>query len=112
LFKIVEMAVAETSATAIFLCIFVKSTQFHAPNFYCELCIPVLCKEIERGIIIMEKTLLSVPETMRYLGLGRNTVLRLLREEPFGCQIGSRLYANRVLLDQWLERQCRKDFRR
>lgn len=60
----------------------------------------------------MEKVLLSVPEVMDYLGLGRHTVLRLLREENFGCMIGRRLYANKPLLDRWLENQCRNAFRR
>ena len=54
-----------------------------------------------------EKILLSVPEVMAYLGLGRNTVLALLRNENFGCVIGKRYYANRILLDKWLELQCR-----
>jgi len=60
----------------------------------------------------MEKVLLSVPETMEYLGLGRHTVLKMLREEEFGCQIGCRLYANKILLDRWLERQCRSNRKR
>lgn len=57
-----------------------------------------------------EKILLTVPETMKYLGLGRNKVLELLHEEPFGCKIGGRLYANRKLLEKWLSDQCKKIF--
>lgn len=60
----------------------------------------------------MSKVLLSVPETMEYLGLGRNMTLKLLREENFGCRIGKRLYSNKILLDKWLENQCRHAFRR
>lgn len=55
-----------------------------------------------------EKILLNVPETMAYLGLGRKQTMELMREEPFGCKIGARLYANRRLLDRWLEQKCKR----
>lgn len=58
-----------------------------------------------------DKVLMTVPETMQYLGLGRDTVLRLLHEEDFGLVIGRRTYANRFLLDRWLENRCKKNYR-
>lgn len=56
----------------------------------------------------MEKALLSVIETTEYLGLGLTKTRELIRREPFGCKIGNRWYSNRLLLEKWLEEQCRK----
>lgn len=55
----------------------------------------------------MEKVLLTVEETKQYLGLGETKVRELMRKEEFGCRIGNRLYSNKILLDKWLEKQCK-----
>lgn len=56
----------------------------------------------------MSKILLSVEETREYLGIGETMTRKLMRDESFGCKIGNRLYANKVLLDEWLVRKCKR----
>lgn len=56
----------------------------------------------------MEKILFSVDETKQYLGLGETMTRRLMRQEYFGLRIGNRLYANKLLLDKWLNEQTKK----
>lgn len=65
----------------------------------------------EKEMKITEKALLTVDETMAYLGLGETTVRQMLRNPRkygFGLRIGNRLYANRKKLDLWLDKQCEK----
>ncbi len=57
----------------------------------------------------MEKVLLSVTETQEYLGLGITKTRELMRKESFGCRIGNRWYSNRLLLEKWLNEQCKKN---
>ena len=60
---------------------------------------------------ITDKALMTVDETMEYLGLGETTVRQMLRNPRkygFGLRIGNRLYANRKKLDLWLDKQCEK----
>lgn len=56
----------------------------------------------------MEKALLSVTETQEYLGLGLTKTRELMRKEAFSCRIGNRWYSNRLLLEKWLNEQCKK----
>ena len=60
---------------------------------------------------ITDKALMTVDETMEYLGLGETTVRQMLRNPRkygFGLRIGNRLYANKKKLDLWLDKQCEK----
>lgn len=52
----------------------------------------------------MEKILLNVKEITEYLGIGETKVRELLTKtnNPFTVRIGNRLYANRILLDKWI----------
>ena len=56
----------------------------------------------------MEKVLMTVMETVEYLGMSEKKVRELMRREYFGCRIGGRLYTNRLLLDKWLTEKCKK----
>lgn len=59
---------------------------------------------IER-IKICEKALLSVSEVMAYTGWGENTVRDELNHPkcPYVVRKGNRLYANRKLLEKYLD---------
>ncbi|MGB4659313.1 MAG: helix-turn-helix domain-containing protein [Mobilitalea sp.] len=54
-----------------------------------------------------EKGLLNVSEVCFYLGVGQNTARNLLNKPKnlFTVRIGNRLYANKKLLDKWLDIQ-------
>ncbi len=56
----------------------------------------------------MSKILLTVEETREYLGIGETMTRKLMRDEGFGCKIGNRLYSNKVLLDEWLVKKCKR----
>ena len=58
-----------------------------------------------RTMELKAKKLLNVKETCEYLGLGENTVRKLLTtpKNPFTFRQGNRLYANRDLLDKWID---------
>ncbi|WP_278565525.1 excisionase [Anaerostipes caccae] len=55
----------------------------------------------------MNKALLSLKEVSEYLGIGETKTREILRNRncPFSMKIGYRWYANRKLLDQWLQEQ-------
>jgi excisionase family DNA binding protein len=57
----------------------------------------------------MEKVLLTLQEVCEYTGLGKTKVREILKrpESTFTVRIGNRLYANKVLLDAYLEK-CAK----
>ena len=54
---------------------------------------------------LSDKALLNVRETCEYLGLGDTKVRQLLNSpsSTFTVRIGNRLYANRKMLDMWLD---------
>lgn len=56
-------------------------------------------------IKLCEKALLNVTETMAYTGWGENTVRNELNHYkcPYVVRKGNRLYANRRLLDKYLD---------
>lgn len=53
------------------------------------------------------KKLLNVKEMCEYLGLGESTVRKLLNtpKNGFTFRQGNRLYANKALLDRWIDSQ-------
>lgn len=57
----------------------------------------------------IEKALLNLKEVSEYLGLGETKTRELLKNRncPFSMKIGYRWYANRKLLDKWLEQQVK-----
>ena len=52
----------------------------------------------------MEKALLNLKEFCQYLGIGQTKGRELLTksDNPYTVRIGNRLYANKILLDKWL----------
>ena len=60
---------------------------------------------VEKGIRICEKALLTVSEMMAYTGWGENTVRTELNHPRCAYVVhkGNRLYANRRLLDKYLD---------
>ena len=53
-----------------------------------------------------EKALLNLEEFCAYLGIGKTKARELLKDpsSTFTFKIGNRYYANKKLLDKWLER--------
>ncbi|MBN2929905.1 MAG: helix-turn-helix domain-containing protein [Eubacterium sp.] len=58
----------------------------------------------------MEKALLNINEFCEYMGIGKTKARELLNNSKnrFTVRIGNRLYANKKLLDEWLEYQCKR----
>lgn len=56
--------------------------------------------------VLVDKALLNVKELCAYLGLSDTKVRELLHDpgSPFTVRIGNRLYANKKLLDSWLNK--------
>ena len=54
----------------------------------------------------IEKALLNLEEFCAYLGIGKTKARELLKDptSPFTIKIGNRYYANKKLLDKWLDR--------
>lgn len=53
-----------------------------------------------------EKALLNLEEFCSYLGIGKTKARELLKDpsSTFTLKIGNRYYANKKLLDKWLDR--------
>lgn len=62
-----------------------------------------------RGGNCIEKALLNLKEVSGYLGLGETKTRELLKKRdcPFSMKIGYRWYANKRLLDLWLDKQAK-----
>ena len=58
----------------------------------------------------IEKALLNLKEFCEYMGIGKTKARELLNnpKNRFIVRIGNRLYANKKLLDEWLEYQCKR----
>ncbi|WP_097014943.1 transposase [Anaerocolumna aminovalerica] len=52
----------------------------------------------------IEKALLNLDEFCEYLGIGQTKAREILTKtnNPYTVRIGNRLYANKFLLDKWL----------
>ena len=63
-----------------------------------------VCVYMEK-IKLCEKALLNVPEMMAYTGWGENSVRDELNHPkcPYVARKGNRLYANRKLLDKYID---------
>ncbi|MGC6174039.1 excisionase [Lacrimispora sp. 38-1] len=58
----------------------------------------------------MNKALLNLDEFCEYLGIGKTKARELLHDpkNKFTVRIGSRLYAHKKKLDEWLEYQVER----
>ena len=59
----------------------------------------------------MEKILLNLNEFCEYLGIGKTKGREILKNNinKFTVRIGNRLYANKRILDKYLEECCKKN---
>ena len=55
----------------------------------------------------MEKALLNLKEFCQYLNIGQTKAREILttQNNSFTVRIGNRLYANKILLDKWINEQ-------
>lgn len=55
--------------------------------------------------ILVDKKLLNINEFCAYLGVGQTKAREILTKtnNPYTVRIGNRLYANRILLDKWID---------
>ena len=55
----------------------------------------------------MEKALLNLKEFCQYLNIGQTKAREILKKQnnTFTVRIGNRLYANKILLDKWINEQ-------
>lgn len=53
----------------------------------------------------MDKALLDLDEFCAYLGIGKTRARQMLKapKTPYTVRLGNRLYANKRLLDKWLD---------
>ena len=51
------------------------------------------------------RKLITLKEMCEYLAIGETEARSLLKSErcPFGVRLGNRLYANKTLLDDWID---------
>lgn len=61
----------------------------------------------KKEISLNDKGLLTVEEMCAYLSIGEHTARNLLNRpyNPFTVRLGNRLYANKRLLDKWIDSQ-------
>lgn len=54
--------------------------------------------------VLVDKALLNIGEFCAYLGIGQTKAREILTKtnNPFTVRLGNRLYANKILLDKWL----------
>ena len=66
--------------------------------------------EYNNGKKEQEKALLNLDEFCTYLGIGKTKARELLHDprNKFTVRIGSRLYAHKKKLDEWLEYQVER----
>lgn len=55
--------------------------------------------------VLVDKKLLNVKEICAYLGIGQTKARELLtkRDNPFTVRLDGRLYANKMMLDKWID---------
>lgn len=54
--------------------------------------------------ILVDKRLLNLAEFCSYLGIGQTKAREIMTksDNPFTVRIGNRLYANKIILDKWI----------
>ena len=55
--------------------------------------------------ILVDKRLLKLTEFWDYLGIGQTKAREIMTKtnNPFTVRIGNRLYANKIILDKWID---------
>ena len=64
----------------------------------------------KRNIMYEDKATLTIKELSQYLNIGMTKARELIKDKNngFGYQIGTKWYANKMLLDKWVQKQCRR----
>lgn len=54
--------------------------------------------------VLVDKRLLNLTEFCSYLGIGQTKAREIMTktDNPFTVRIGNRLYANKIILDKWI----------
>ena len=55
--------------------------------------------------VLVDKRLLNLTEFCNYLGIGQTKAREIMTKtnNPFTVRIGNRLYANKIILDKWID---------
>lgn len=55
--------------------------------------------------VLIDKRLLNIKEFCQYIGIGETKAREIMTKtnNPFTVRIGNRLYANKILLDKWID---------
>lgn len=55
--------------------------------------------------VLVDKRLLNINEFCAYLGIGQTKAREIMTKtnNPFTVRLGNRLYANKILLDKWID---------
>lgn len=55
--------------------------------------------------VLVDKKLLNLNEFCTYLGIGKTKAREIMTKtnNPFTVRLGNRLYANKILLDKWID---------
>lgn len=74
-----------------------------SPFLYTELDWEIFINMTEK--ILVDKKLLNINEFCAYLGIGKTKAREIMTKtnNPFTVRLGNRLYANKTLLDKWID---------
>ncbi|WP_281671950.1 hypothetical protein [[Clostridium] scindens] len=55
--------------------------------------------------VLVDKKLLNLNEFCTYLGIGKTKAREIMTKtnNPFTVRLGNRLYANKIILDKWID---------
>lgn len=55
--------------------------------------------------VLLDKKLLNVKEFCQYLGIGQTKAREMMTKtnNPYTVRLNGRLYANKILLDKWID---------
>lgn len=55
--------------------------------------------------VVVDKKLMNLNEFCAYLGIGKTKAREILTktDNTFAVRLGNRLYANKILLDKWID---------
>jgi hypothetical protein len=64
--------------------------------------------------ILVDKALLNLDEFCAYLGIGKTKAREIMTKtnNPFTVRIGKKLYANKMLLDKWIDMNSGNDVKK
>ena len=60
-----------------------------------------------KNIPLNQKRLLNISDFQQYASIGRNNAFRLIKESGCEIRIGKRVYADRVIFDEWCNSQTK-----